>query len=63
MRQAKTTAGPDDRWEDFISKAGALSNISDRLSLLLSHSMFCYIGWMVQMTVMVIFIMIIIVLL
>ncbi len=40
-----------------------LSDMSDRLSLLSSHSMFCYIGWMVQMTFMVIFIMIIIVLL
>jgi hypothetical protein len=40
-----------------------LSDMSDRLSLLSSHSMFCYIGWMVQMMAMIMFIMIINVLL
>jgi hypothetical protein len=30
-----------------------LSDMSDRLSLLSSHSMFCYIGWMIQRMIIV----------
>jgi hypothetical protein len=46
-----------------IRIATTLSDMSDRLSLLSSRSMFCYIGWMVQMMTMVMFMMIINVLL
>jgi hypothetical protein len=42
-----------------IRIAATLSDMSDRLSLLSSHSMFCYIGWMDSRMVMVLFIMII----
>jgi hypothetical protein len=47
----------------LIQIATTLSDMSDRLSLLSSRSISCFIGWMVQRMIMIVFIMIITVLL